>query len=110
VIDGGSETRTILRAFSDSIRNGLIGRQYLRLLRDAGFVDVVVRPDTVVHTEPVLGAVMPKLVSDAALAAGAVTAEQATVWLDDQQERLANGRYFASMTHFVGFGRNPAAD
>ena len=49
VIDGDPRevTRSILHAFSDSIRNGWIGRSYHRLLTDAGFVDVVVHPETV---------------------------------------------------------------
>lgn len=110
LIDGGPETRVILLAFSDSIRNGRIGRQYHGLLLDAGFEDVRVEPDTVVQTDPMLGVALPKLASDAAVASGIVTTEEAEAWLEDQRRRLESGRFFAAMTHFVAFGRNPAAD
>lgn len=107
VIDGGPETRAVLNAFSDSIRNGWIGRQYHRLLNDAGFVDVAVDPECIPWTKPGLGVALPKLAADAAVGAGV---PQAEAWLEDQRRRLETGRFFAAMTHFVGSGRAPAAD
>ena len=101
VVDGGPDTGAILRAFADSFRNGRIGRQYRRLLLDAGFRDVVVEPETSVFTEGPLAMPMAKLAADAGAAAGLVAREAADAWLADQAERLANGSYFAAMTHFV---------
>jgi SAM-dependent methyltransferase len=103
LIDGEPKgvTRAILDGHSGSIRNGWIGRSYLRLLRDAGFDDVSVQAETVPITTPPLAAIMPKLAADAAVEAGAVDADDAARWLADQRARLDQGTFFASMTHFI---------
>jgi SAM-dependent methyltransferase len=109
LIDGepAELTRSLLDAHSDSMRNGWVGRGYRRLLTDAGFADVVVHPETVAITTPELGAVLPSLAVEAALAAGVVDPTAAARWLDDQHARLRAGRFFAAMTYFVGAARRP---
>ncbi len=110
LIDGDPKdvTRTVLLGFSDSIRNGWIGRSYHRLLTDTGFVDVAVHPETVAITSPEQGERLPKLAADAAVEAGAVEATVAAHWLDDQRARLEAGTFFAAMTHFLAVGRRPS--
>jgi SAM-dependent methyltransferase len=100
-------TRTILQAHSDSFRNGGIGCNYHRLLREAGFADVAIHPETVPITTPELGSILPKLAADAAVEAGAVDAESADRWVADLTARLQAGTFFAAMTHFVGVARAP---
>jgi len=109
LIDGepSDVTRSLLQAHSDSFRNGGIGRSYHRLLTDAGFTGVAVYPEAVGITSPELGAILPKLVVDAAVEAGAVDTATAGRWLADQHERLEAGRFFAAMTHFVASARRP---
>lgn len=109
LIDGHPKevTRAILHGFSDSIRNGWIGRSYHRLLTDAGFVDVAVQPETVAVTNPVQGAMLSKLAADAAVDAGVLEATVAGQWLDDQRARMEAGTFFAAMTHFIAVGRQP---
>jgi ubiquinone/menaquinone biosynthesis C-methylase UbiE len=51
VIDGPPATRTILLAFADSLKSPWIGRQYCRLLLDAGFDDVEVRSEVALLDE-----------------------------------------------------------
>jgi ubiquinone/menaquinone biosynthesis C-methylase UbiE len=100
-------TRAILRAHSDSMRNGWIGRSYHRLLTEAGFVDVAIHPETVPITTPALGTLLPKLVADTAVESGAVDAATAAAWRAGLQERLNAGTFFAAMTHFVAVARRP---
>ena len=110
VIDGEPEdvTRAILAGHSDSIRNGWMGRSYLRLLRNAGFADVSFQAETVPITAPWLAALMPKLAADAAVETGAVDAEVAKRWLADQGARLERGTFFAAMAHFIAVARRRA--
>jgi ubiquinone/menaquinone biosynthesis C-methylase UbiE len=107
LIDGepNDVTRTILRAHSDSFRNGGIGRSYHRLLTEAGFTDVAIHPETVPIRTPELGAILPKLAADAAVEAGAVDEETADRWVADLTARLQAGTFFAAMTHFVAVAR-----
>jgi ubiquinone/menaquinone biosynthesis C-methylase UbiE len=112
LIDGEPKdvTRAILLGFSDSIRNGWIGRSYHRLLTSNGFADVDVHPETVAITDPEgeKGAEMlPKLAADAAVEAEVVNSTVAGRWLDDQRARLRAGTFFAAMTHFIAVGRRP---
>ncbi len=110
LIDGDPKdvTRAILLGFSDSIRNGWVGRSYHRLLTSTGFVDVAVHPETVAITSPEQGERLPKLAADAAVEAGVVDATVAAHWLDDQRARLEAGTFFAAMTHFVAVARRPS--
>jgi ubiquinone/menaquinone biosynthesis C-methylase UbiE len=103
LIDGEPEdvTRAILDGHSSSFRNGWIGRNYRRLLHDAGFADISVQAEIVPITTPPLAEIMPRLAADAALEAGAVDADDATRWLADQHARLDRGTFFAAMTHFI---------
>lgn len=110
LIDGEPKdvTRAILLGFSDSIRNGWIGRSYYRLLTSNGFVDVAVHPETVAITNPEGGEMLPKLAVDAAVERGVVDSTIAGRWLDDQRARLEAGTFFAAMTHFIAVGRRPS--
>lgn len=109
LIDGEPKevTRAVLLGFSDSIRNGWIGRSYHRLLTNSGFVDVAVQPETVAITTPERGEMLPKIAANAAVEAGVVDAATARRWLEDQRARLTAGTFFAAMTHFVAVGRRP---
>ena len=109
VIDGEPKdvTRAILLGFSDSIRNGWIGRSYHRLLTAGGFADITVHPEAVPVTDPELGSMLSRLAAEAAVGTGKLDAATAERWLDDQRARLEAGTFFAAMTHFVAVGRRP---
>lgn len=94
-------TRAILRAFSDGIANSAVGRQYHRLLLDAGFSDVKVEAD--VHTSTSFDeyGYLPGLAARVAEAFGVVGSAAAATWLADQRDRGQRGRYFMTMTHFM---------
>lgn len=104
LIDGGDATRSILNAYTDSFRNGRIGRQYRRLLLDAGFENVTVVAETDVITDPYGGTMMSKLAADAALSAGTVPRPDVGAWLEDQRGRIESDRFFAAMAHFIVAG------
>jgi ubiquinone/menaquinone biosynthesis C-methylase UbiE len=102
-------TRAIVTQFSDSLRNGWIGRQLYRLFESAGFVDLTLHPyPLVVKSFAVFDAMMPfEQITHAAVAAGRITAAAASAWLADLRNRDAAGRFFASWFGFVMFGRKP---
>lgn len=103
--DDRETTRAVLRAFSDSLRNGWIGRRYRGLLTDAGFEEVIVEADAAVYTDPVMARLMMALVADTARTAGTVDPGRLTGWLADQERRCDEGRFFCAMTHFLASAR-----
>ncbi|MBK9264651.1 MAG: methyltransferase domain-containing protein [Polyangiaceae bacterium] len=97
-------TRSIARATAGGIANGAVGRQYHRLLKDAGFSNVHVVADTHVCTSYDEYGFFPELWAQLAEAMGLLTLEAANAWLSDQKTRGANGRFFLAMTHFLAVG------
>jgi ubiquinone/menaquinone biosynthesis C-methylase UbiE len=107
VIDAGplATTRTVCRAWADSIRNPAAGRQVARRLRKLGGVEVQVEPRTAVLTEFVFAEQQYGLT---ALAMGALSGSAGRSWLNTLRERDANGAFLASVTYFLVTARKPA--
>jgi len=91
--------RDIHRAFCDSLVNGTVGRQYRRLLLEAGFanVDVCAEAVTTANADQ-YGFVVDILEKTAR---GAIDPQRVDTWVADQRERIANDRFFKVMTHFI---------
>lgn len=110
VIDGAEQelTRRIVRSYSDGVANGLVGRMLPRLMRDAGFADVVTVPHAIDVPFDFFGWVLSGHL-DAALAAGSFSPEELIAWWDALDEAHAHGRFFAAILGFVVAGTKPAA-
>jgi ubiquinone/menaquinone biosynthesis C-methylase UbiE len=107
LIDGDDvqTTRAILLGFSDSVANGWIGRRFRGLLLDAGFDDVRVEAETVTESKyESMAPFLPVLVEQA-VAAGTVDTETADAWLEGQQRRGNDDRFFVATTHFLASAR-----
>lgn len=99
-----ASTRTIARGFAGGIANSTVGRQYYRLLQDAGFVNVQVFADTPVATNFDEYRLFPELWAQVANAMGVLDSRTVEAWFEDQRNRGANGRFFMTMTHFIALG------
>lgn len=102
--DDTATTHAMVRGFSNGIVNGVIGRQYHRLLGDAGFADVKVYADACTSTSFAEYGFFAELLAHTAEASGVVSAAAATAWLADQRDRGQRGRFFMMMTHFLATG------
>lgn len=102
-------TRRIVQFNSDQrYADGWTGRRLHRLLRSAGFDDIRVQVVTQVDLGSdsyLLG--MARRIAAAAAAAGALTEQEAAVWLGALDRRAAEGTFFSSMNYYVCAGREP---
>ncbi len=99
-------TRDLTRAFADSLVSGTGARRLRSVLREAGFVDAEVTPDTRITADGHQYGWMADTIARAAVAAG-LDAARARSWLDDQERRIGEDRFLMSMTHFVTVARRP---
>ena len=109
LIDGTDRrvTRAIANAVSDSVLNGWIGRQFFRLLRQAGFVDVRIEPETTISGDwDYLRPLLEQATADA-VGSGAIDEEDRRGWLDELASRAAHGTLFSSMTTYIATATNP---
>jgi ubiquinone/menaquinone biosynthesis C-methylase UbiE len=94
-------TRRIFHHACDFETNGWVGRQMPGWCKELGLGEVCVTPVGIVVTE--LGALYEVCLHtfvENAEAAGAVTAEEAKLWVEDLQERDRRGRFFCSQMLF----------
>lgn len=105
--DESEPTRTVLRAFCDSVTSGWIGRRFHGLLAAAGFEEVEVEAETVTSTDFETYGFVAGLLARAAVDEGAVSADVGAAWLAEQEARGTEGRWFMAMTHFLAAGRAP---
>ncbi|MEV0231486.1 methyltransferase domain-containing protein [Nonomuraea sp. NPDC050786] len=106
VIDSGHPalTRRIVHARADLTPAPRAARGYRNLLLDAGFEDVTVEVHTAVFTHALTLSMLSGF-AEAVRGAGAITEEEAAVWLADQEERSRSGRGFVALPVFVSSGR-----
>jgi ubiquinone/menaquinone biosynthesis C-methylase UbiE len=98
--------REIYRVYSDSFVNGTVGRTYRRLLLDAGFVDVHIEVDAVASADAEQYGFAVDLYARRARASN-VEGKKVDAWVADQRERIATGRFFLLMTHFIASAMRP---
>jgi ubiquinone/menaquinone biosynthesis C-methylase UbiE len=100
-------TRTVISSYSDSIRNGWVGRQLPRLLKEQGLQVSSVDPVQVfVHyalAELFLGSHLAQLQATGVLSPGA-----AQQWWERLREADAHGCLLVSFTGFVVVGEKPS--
>lgn len=101
-------TRKILHYASDVETNGWVGRQLPAWCKELGLTDVRVTPVgiTVNEMEPIYEVCLRAFVENAE-AAGTLTAEEATRWVEDLKERDRRGHFFCSQMLFRVSARKP---
>jgi ubiquinone/menaquinone biosynthesis C-methylase UbiE len=106
VVDAGplAATRTVCRAWADSIRNPAAGRQIARRLRTLGALDVRVEPRTAALTELAFAEQQYGLTE---LASQALSPAAARGWLATLTERDEAGAFLAAATYFLVVARKP---
>ncbi len=104
--DDRALTRTVVHARADTVTDPWAARRYRTLLTAAGFADVTVEVHTAVLTDPVA---LPLLLGlgAAAGAAGAITADEAEAWAEEQRTRARDGRMFLAVPLFLAAARRP---
>ena len=97
-------TRAIAHAAANGVANGTVGRQYYRLLKDAGFVDVQVFADMHVSTNYNENGFFAEHWARVCDAMGVLPSDKLESWIADQRNRAANGRFFMAITYFIALG------
>lgn len=100
-------TRTILRAYSDSMACGWAGRQLPRLFRRAGLTDVSVDPVVVLGPPEMVRAMLGPAVTRLR-DQGVLTAGQAGDWWTALTRQADQGDFLGGATAFVVTGTRPA--
>jgi ubiquinone/menaquinone biosynthesis C-methylase UbiE len=93
-------TRRIVHARADTLPHPRIARAYRNLLLDAGFHDVDIEVHTLVSTDATM---RPMLVGHATAAhqAGAITADEADGWINEQTRRAQEDRLLVAIPMFL---------
>jgi ubiquinone/menaquinone biosynthesis C-methylase UbiE len=99
-------TRIVTHAFADSMVNGTIARRMRSLLRQAGFDDIAITPETTVVTDGTALGWMADTVGKAALATG-LDPTIVNAWMDDQRRRIDEDRFLYVSVHFITTARRP---
>jgi ubiquinone/menaquinone biosynthesis C-methylase UbiE len=102
-------TRRILNAWCDRFPSGWIGRRLVPLFHQAGLVDVVAHPKTLVLQELTVADRIYSFTSTASglVDAGAISRDDADRWSDELRNADAEGRFFTSYTGFLVSGTRP---
>ncbi len=100
--------RKIVTAWTDSFRNGWLGRYLPGFFRDQELQDIVTIPAVLRFTEPWVRQLLGPTTVDLARQAGTVTTEEATTWLAWLDAELATGNLFSTLTGFIVCGRKPS--
>jgi len=102
-------TREIVRAYSDSVPNGWMGRRLPALFLEAGLREVQVVPVAAVFTDFALASQIFWLAAatERAVASGNISEDQAAGWLAWLEESDRQGRFFSGVTAYIVAGRKP---
>jgi ubiquinone/menaquinone biosynthesis C-methylase UbiE len=109
VFDAGplASTRAVTRAWADSIRNPVAGRQIARRLRELGALHVQAEPRTAAITELAFAEEQYGLTE---LAEATLNPAAGRAWLGTLAKRDAEGAFLAAVTYFLVACRKPVAD
>jgi ubiquinone/menaquinone biosynthesis C-methylase UbiE len=97
--------RKMVNFWCDGFRNGWLGRHVPALFREVGLRDINVVPATLRLTCSLASQMIGPSVVERAQAAGVVTGDEATAWLQELQEAEDAGRFFSTLTGFIVVGR-----
>ncbi|SPD74965.1 putative UbiE/COQ5 methyltransferase [uncultured Desulfobacterium sp.] len=101
-------TRRIVHFISDSLQNGIIGRQLTEFYHELGLVDIEVSGQiTTWPNYPVFKEWWIEGGIDKASSAGIASREELADWLQDLDERDKTGRFFSAFTAYRVSGRKP---
>lgn len=99
-------TRRILNNFCDNITNGWIGRELPGMFKECGLAEVTVNARTQTKTQISENSPFhPFRFVHKALTRQIVSQAEADTWLEEQQKRIEEGRFFYSRTTFRVTGR-----
>jgi ubiquinone/menaquinone biosynthesis C-methylase UbiE len=106
IFDAGplAATRAVTRAWADSVRNPVAGRQIARRLRKLGATDVRAEPRTAAITQLAYAEEQYGLTP---LAEAALRPAAARAWLGTLGQRDADGTFLSAVTYFLVSGRKP---
>lgn len=96
--------RKIINAWSDSVRNGWLGRRIPRLFHEAGLKEVAAVPHTLSLTPEIALLLVGQATVDLAEKNGTITPNEAAAWLDHMDALQREGRFFSAMTGFLVWG------
>lgn len=107
VFDAGplAATRSVGRAWADSIANPAAGRQIARRLRKLGALDVQIEPRTAALTDLASAEQQYALTE---LATATLSGAAARSWLGTLRERDEAGAFLAAVTYFLVTARKPS--
>ncbi len=97
--------RKIINAWSDSVRNGWLGRRIPRLFHEAGMKEVAAAPHTLSLTPEIALLLAGQATVDLAIKNGTITPAEGAAWLDHMAALQRDGRFFSAMTGFLVWGR-----
>jgi ubiquinone/menaquinone biosynthesis C-methylase UbiE len=97
-------TRSVTRAYADSVRNPIAGRQLARRLRKLGATDVTAEPRTAAITALSYAEEQYGLTR---LAEATLKPSAARAWLNTLQQRDAEGTFLSAVTYFLVSARKP---
>jgi ubiquinone/menaquinone biosynthesis C-methylase UbiE len=98
-------TRKIVNVWCDGFRNGWLGRHVPALFQEAGLQDIQVIPATLRLHYPVAMQMVGPGTVERACAAGLLSNEEGTAWLEEIHTAHEGGRFFATLTGFIVAGR-----
>ena len=96
----------ILDAFARSVLQPTIGRRFHALLVDNGFVDVSAEGHLLCTTSADYAQLLVGVVSQNASQTG-FPADDVQRWIQGQQRRVADGRWWMSVTNVIAAARRP---
>ncbi len=97
--------RKIINTWSDSVRNGWLGRRMPRLFTEAGLRDIEVVPHTLMLTPEIALLLVGQATVDVGLKTGTITPNEAEAWLEHMDALQRDHRFFSTMTGFLVWGR-----
>jgi ubiquinone/menaquinone biosynthesis C-methylase UbiE len=99
--------RKVLHSYTDSFRNGWLGRRIPALFREAGLQELTILPYALRLTYTLALQVAGPATVDRARAAGVLSEAEAETWLQQLQAAEAAGRFFSTLSGFLVSGRKP---
>jgi ubiquinone/menaquinone biosynthesis C-methylase UbiE len=99
--------RKVVNFWCDGFRNGWLGRHVPALFREVGLLDINVVPATLRVPYSLASQMIGPPVVERARAAGLLSADEATAWLEELREAEEEGRFFCTLTGFIVVGRKP---
>src|SRR5208283_1210048 len=102
-----SLARKVMNAWSDSFRNGWLGRYVPGLYHDLGLADIHVEPAVLQLNAPLVNEMVGPATVSRLQETGAISAEEAFTWLSYLDAAQQSGRVFSTLTGFIVGGRKP---